>query len=74
MPSFRSPSSPRIRCTCSRGEGLYDFVHEGLMQRINGLEPADMWTQSVTLTTVSRVERAITAAAADVVAAPNAKK
>jgi hypothetical protein len=49
---------------------LYDTVHEGLKARIAGLEPADMWTQTVTITTaLLRVERAITAAASSIVAA-----
>jgi hypothetical protein len=54
---------------------LYDIVHEGLKARIDGLEPADMWTQTVTITTaLLRVERAISAAAVDIIAALNAKK
>jgi hypothetical protein len=46
---------------------LYDLVYTGLKARIDGLEPAEMWTQTVTLTTaLLRVERAIISAAAEI--------
>jgi hypothetical protein len=46
---------------------LYDVVHTGLKARIDGLEPAEMWTQTVTLATaLLRVERAIIAAAGEI--------
>jgi hypothetical protein len=49
---------------------LYDMVHAGLKARSAGLEPPDMWTQTVTITTaLLRVERAIIKAAGEIAGA-----
>jgi hypothetical protein len=76
MPSLRPEPAPSGPMTpLEEARRLYDQVHESLKARIDGLEPADMWTQSITITTaLLRVERAVTAAAAEIVAAINGKK
>jgi hypothetical protein len=71
MPSRQpEPPSSDPMTPFEEARRLYDAVHEGLKARINGLEPADMWTQTVTITTaLLRVERAVAEAAISIIAA-----